>query len=121
MLLTALCLFSFTFFGLISLLLLVGLLWSGSFLTLINTYVTGEPVSFGGVFSSLLAMFLLTGAAFAGTVMMWRLKRTGYFVFGIPVLAICSYQLFRPEVNVFSTALLISLLFLFGIFYKKLH
>jgi hypothetical protein len=116
--LTALCLASFIFFGLISLLLLVSLLYSGSFRNLINTYVTGAPVSFVGVFFVLLLMCLLTAAAFTGTLLMWRLKRKGFFIFGIPVLAIASYQLVRNEVPVLSTAILIFFLVSFGIFYK---
>ena len=120
-LLTALCIFSFIFFGLISLLLLASLLFSGSFRELINTYVTGDPVSFGILFSLLLAMFLLTAAAFAGTFLMWRMNRKGYYLFGIPVLAICCFQLVQKEVPVFTTWILVLFLLLFGLFYKKLR
>jgi hypothetical protein len=116
--LTALCLVSFVFFGLISLLLLVSLLYSGSFRNLINTYVTGDPVSFIGVFFVLLLMFLLTAAAFTGTLLMWRMKRKGYYIFVIPVLTICCYQLFRNEIPVLSTAILFFLLVSFSIFYR---
>lgn len=117
--LTALCLVSFIFFGLISLLLLLSLLYSGSFRNLINTYVTGDPVSFAGVFFVLLLMFLLTAAAFTGTLLMWRLSRKGYYLFVIAVITICGYQLFRNEIPVLSTAILFFLFVSFSIFYKR--
>jgi hypothetical protein len=119
--LTALCIFSFIYFGVTSLLLLVSLLYSGSFRDLINTYVTGDPVSFGGVFSVLLVMFLLTTAAFTGTLLMWRMRRLGYYLFGIPVLIISCYQLFQKDIPAFSTVILVVLLILFGIFFRKLR
>jgi hypothetical protein len=52
---------------------------------------------------------------------MWWMRRWGYYLFGIPVLSISLYQLFRPEIPVVSTAIQVTLIVLFGIFYKRFH
>jgi hypothetical protein len=119
-LLTLLCIFSFIFFGLISLLLLISVFYTGSLRDLLNTYIVGDPVSTLGVFSVLMLLFVLYASAFAGTALMWRMKKTGYYLFGIPVLAISAYQLFQHKIPTLSTFILISLLLLFGAFFKRL-
>ena len=119
--LTLLCVFAFAFFGLITLLAFISLFFSGTFRDLINYYVVGEPVTGTGVFSILLLLFILHGSAVAGVILMWRMKRWGYYLFGIPVLSISLYQLFQPEIPVVSTAIQITLVVLFGIFYKRFH
>jgi hypothetical protein len=120
-LLTLLCCFAFPFFGLISLLLLVSVFYSGFFTDLINTYIVGKPVKAVGVFSILFLLFILYATALTGTILMYRMKRAGYYLFGIPMLSVCIYQLFQPDIPALSTGILISLLVLFGVFLKKMR
>ena len=119
-LLTALCIFASVFFGLIALILLVALFYSGSFMELINTY-TDEPVSYGQLMALLSSMFLLVTAAVAGIYLMWRMKRTGYYVFSIPILTVCIFQLSMSRIPVFSTWMLVMFIILFGLFFTKLR
>lgn len=118
---TLLCCFAFPFFGLISFLLLVSVFYSGFFTDLINTYIAGKPVKAAGVFSILFLLFLLYATAFTGTILMYRMRRLGYYLFGLPMLAVCIYQLFQPDVPALSTGILISLLVFFGAFLKKMR
>jgi hypothetical protein len=118
--LTLLCLFAIAFFGLISLLILISLLYSGTFRDLINTYIIGEPVTWASVFFILLLLLILYGSSVAGVLLMWRMRRPGYYLFSIPVLAISVFQLLQKEIPVLSTGILIALLVLFGIFIKKM-
>lgn len=119
--LTVLCLISFTYFGLMLSLVLLSLFYSGSFRELVNTYIQGDPVT-GPVFFLLLFLLLvLYSAAFTGTVLIWKMKRKGYFLFGIPVLLLTFYQLIQADIPILSTAILIFLLIGFGVFYRKLH
>ena len=118
-LLTLLCLAALASFGLITLLLLPSLFYSWSFTNLINTYITGPPVSSGTVFLVMLLLIILYATACAGIILIWRLKRAGYFVFGIPVLLLTVYQLFQADIPILSTAILIFFLIGFGLFYRK--
>jgi len=119
--LTLLCIASFVYFGLISLALLFSLFYTGSLRDLLNTYIVGHPVSTFRVFAFLLMLLVMYASAFTGTLFMWKMKRAGYYLFAIPVLAISVYQLFQAEIPVFSTGILITLLILFGLFYKRFH
>jgi len=118
-LLSLLCVFSFVFFGLISLLFLTSLFYSGSIIRIINEYIPERPVAPARVILIVIAGFILHGAAFTGTVLMLKMKKTGYVVFGIAVLIICIYQLFQDKISLFITLFYIILIILFGLFYKK--
>lgn len=118
-LLTLLCLAAFASFALITLLLLPSLFYSFSFTNLINTYITGPPVSSGTVFLVMLLLIILYATACAGIILIWRLKRAGYFLFGIPVLLLAVYQLIQADIPILSTAILVFFLIGFGIFYRK--
>jgi hypothetical protein len=118
-LLSLLCVFSFVFFGIISLLFLISLFYSGSIIRIINEYIPERSVAPIQVILIVIAGFLLHSAAFTGTVLMLKMKKTGYILFGISVLIICLYQLFQDKISLFTTLFYIILIILFGLFYKK--
>jgi hypothetical protein len=120
-LLSVLCLFSFAAFGLLSLLFLAGLFNAGWITEVMNQYLPEKGQSRGQTLLFFLAGSGLHGAALAGSILIWRLRRAGYYLLGLSCLLIAAYQLFNPATAVSSTALYIAALFLFGLFYHRLH
>lgn len=118
-LLSLLCVFSFVFFGLISILFLVSLFYSGSFIRILNEYIPEQPVTPARVILLALAGFLLHFTALTGAFMMLKMRKTGYLLFGIAALIISIYQLFQDKISFLTGFIYILLVILFGMFYKR--
>jgi len=121
LLLSVLCLFSFVFFGLVSILYLIGLFNAGWITRVTNQYISaGELTTLQTVFI-FSAGFILHSLALTGVWLVWKLRRYGYLFLGPSCLVITVFQLFNPQVSFTSTAIYIILVMLFGIFYRYLH
>jgi uncharacterized Tic20 family protein len=120
-LLTLISLFSFVFFGFIAILFLLALFNAGWITDVLNKYLPENGESHLRVFMYILAGFLLHASSFAGTVMIWFMKKKGYMLFAVSGLIITSYQLFQSRISFMTTGVYIFLIILFGIFYKKLR
>jgi hypothetical protein len=118
--LTLLCVFSLVFYGLISLLFLVAAFYPGSIARAINIYIPEGTVSSQRVIMIAIAGFCLHAFAMAGTVMILKMMKKGYIVFGIASLIISVYQLFQDKISFLTTLVYIVCIILFGLFYKKL-
>ncbi len=119
-LLTLISLFSFTFFGFISFLFLLALFNSGWITEVLNKYLPENVKSRTGIFTLILAGFVLHALSIAGSAMIWRMKKAGYIIFAISGLIITSYQLFQTKISFMTTGIYIVLIIAFGLFYKKL-
>ncbi len=120
LILTALSLFSFVYFGILSVFLLLSVFYSGWITRLLNAYNPQSQKSGFLVSLAFVLLFLLHAACFAGTVMVFRMKKAGYYLYGIAALILSCYQLFQPKVPVYSTAIPVLLLVFFGLFFKRL-
>ena len=120
-LLTVISLFSFVFFGFISILLLLAVLNSGWITEVVNKYTPENMESPTKMFAFVLVGFLLHATSFTGTVLLWMMKRKGYIIFAVSSLAIAAYQLFQTKISFITTAVYIILIILFGVFYKRLR
>ncbi len=119
-LLTVLCLFSFVFFGLISVLFFAALLYTGSITDMVLRYAPENSPARITVLSYILGGFLLHGLSLAGNILIWRMRRLGYILFGISSLMIAAYQLFATQISPLTTAFYVGLILAFGFFLKKL-
>jgi hypothetical protein len=119
-LLTVLCLFSFVFFGLITVLFLFALLYSGSITDMVLRYAPENSPSRVTVLFYILGGFLLHGLSLAGIIMIWRMRRLGYILFGASAMMIAAYQLYATQISPLTTAFYIALIFSFGFYLKKL-
>ncbi|MCX6247404.1 MAG: hypothetical protein NTW10_06700 [Bacteroidetes bacterium] len=119
-LLTLLCLFSFVFSGLITLLFLLALLWSGTIADMVLRYAPENSASGITVFFYTLAGFLLHALSLTGIILIWRMKRIGYLLFGISFLIIAGYQLIASQISPLTTGFYIGLIIAFGLFLRKL-
>ncbi len=119
-LLTVLSLFSFVFFGLISVLFFVALLYTGSITDMVLRYAPENSPARITVLFYILGGFLLHGLSLAGNILIWKMRRLGYILFSISSLIIAAYQLFATQISPLTTAFYIGLIFAFGFFLKKL-
>ena len=120
-LLTVLCLISLVYLALLSILFAAALFKSGWITSVMNQYVSG-----GGLTKTQTALvfgsgLFLHGLAFAGVILIWNLRKSGYYFLGISCLIIASYQLINPLTAITPTAIYIGLILLFGFFYRRLH
>jgi hypothetical protein len=119
--LTILCLIAFVYFFLLSALFFAGLLYSGWVTAVMNQYLPTDGYTQTQMMLIFGSGFLLHGFGIAGIVLIWRLRTIGYYFLGISCLIIAGYQLSNPDTAVSSTAIYIVFIFLFGLFYKRLH
>jgi hypothetical protein len=118
--LTLLCLFTFIFFGLISLVFLLALFFSGTISRMIFRYAPEDSLSHASVIFYAVGGFLLHALSFTGVVLIWKLKRKGYILFGISTLLIALYQLFFSSISPLTTAIYVVFIIAFGVFLKRL-
>jgi hypothetical protein len=117
-LLSALCLFSWVYFFLLSVLFLLGLFHSGQMMQALNLYAPVSQYSKSTVTFILGSNALLHILSFTGVIVMWNLRKYGYFIFGGSVLVITLYQLLMPNVVFSATFVYIVLLVLFGLYFR---
>ena len=120
-LLTVLCLFSFIFFGVITILFLVALFYSGSITDMIFRYAPENSPSRLMILFYILGGFLLHAISLSGIILIWRMKRIGYLLFGTSSLIIAGYQLFATQISPLTTTFYIVQIIIFGFFLKKLR
>jgi hypothetical protein len=120
LLLTVLCLFSFVFFGMISVLFLVALLYAGFITDMVLRYAPENSPARITILSYILGGFLLHALSLAGNILIWKMRRLGFKLFGISTLIIAAYQLFATRISPLTTAFYIGLIIAFGFFLKKL-
>ncbi|MGA3012429.1 MAG: hypothetical protein ABSD71_00195 [Bacteroidales bacterium] len=120
-LLTLLCLFSFVFFGLISMLFIIALFWSGTIADMVLRYAPEHSVQRFTVFCYILGGLILHLSSLTGIILIWNMRRTGYLIFGVSSLIISGYQLFASQISILTTAFYIALIIVYGVFLKKLR
>jgi hypothetical protein len=84
-------------------------------------YIPENAFTRTGIFLYLLGGFLLHAVSFTGTLLIWKMKKKGYVLFGVSTLVIAAYQLFLARISPMTTAVYIFLVIAFGFFLKKLR
>ncbi|MEI7500966.1 MAG: hypothetical protein WCK84_11020 [Bacteroidota bacterium] len=119
--LTILCLFSYVFFSILSILFFIGIFWSGWVTNVINQYSPSEIYSKTQIMLIFIAGFLIHLLAFTGSILIWNLRKTGFYLLSLSCLIVAIFQSFQPQIEVTTTAIYILFLPLFGIFFRRLH
>jgi hypothetical protein len=119
--LTTFCIFSFVFFGLLCLFFLAGLFNTGWITKVINQYVATGEWTIAQIMLICGGGFLLHGLAFTGVILIWNLRKKGYYFLGISCLIIAIYQLVNPSMAITSTAIYIMIIIFFGLFFRRLN
>jgi hypothetical protein len=120
-LLSIFCLFGFVYFLLLSVILLLALFYSGWISEVTNKYAPVKEVTSNQLLLIFLAGALLHLVAFAGLVMIWNLKKAGYYLLGIPSLLIGTYFLLLPGVSITAVIVYVLFIFVFGVYFRRLN
>ncbi len=119
--LSVLCVAAWVFFAVLTLLFVAGL-WNARWITEVtNHYIPGERYTTTRFIFSFGGAALLHAIAFTGVILIWRLRRTGYTLFGISSLVISAWNLAQGTAGATQTALYILFIILFGLFYRRLR
>jgi len=119
--LSVICVFSFVFYGLITILFLLAFFYSGWIAEVRNKYITDGNESKQMILLITAAGFLLHLVSLMGSIKIWHLKKTGYLMFSISSLVVAIFQLFSIKISFITTAIYISFIILFGIYYRRLQ
>lgn len=120
-LLSVLCIFSFVFYGLISLIFLFALFYSGWIAEVRNKYLPDGTESKDIILLITASGFLLHLISLIGCIKMWYSRKSGYLMLSISTLIIALFQLFSDRISILTTAVYITLIVLFGIYYRRFH
>jgi hypothetical protein len=117
--LTLLSLFTLVFYGLFSLFFLLSVFYSRWLTDTINLYIPENTYAYATVLLLAITGFSLHAIAIAGIILMWRMNKKGYFLFGVPSLAIAAVHMALPQKAILSLIIYISLVILFGLFFRR--
>jgi len=119
--LSVFCLFGFVYFALLSLLFMLAIFYSGWITNVTNKYVPAEAVTRTQVILVFITGALLHGVAFAGLILIWKMRKLGYLLLCVPCLAVASYHLFQSQISISATIFYISFIIIFGFYYRCLR
>jgi hypothetical protein len=120
-LMTVLCLFSFVFFAIMAVLFFAGIFWSDWITSVTNQYAPPGLYALSTIRLIFTGGFLLHALALSGSILLWNLRKEGYYLLALSCILIASFQLIQPQIAVTTTAVYILLLLMFGIFFRRLH
>jgi hypothetical protein len=109
------------YFALLALLFILATFYSGWITEVTNKYVPAEAVTKVQVLLIFFTGALLHLVAFAGLVLLWNMRRTGYYLMGIPCLAVACYHLFQPGLSISTAIIYILFIIIFGFFFRRLR
>jgi hypothetical protein len=119
--LTMISLFAFVFYGLISLSFLLALFFSGWISEVRDKYLPEGTESKQMIILITTAGFVLHMISLIGSINIWYRRKYGYLMFSISTLIIALFQLFTDNISLFTLAIYISFIILFGIYYRRFH
>jgi len=119
--LSLICIFAFVFYGLLSLLFLFALFFSGWISQVRNKYLPQGTESKQMIILITAAGFLLHLASLIGSINIWYRRKSGYLILSISTLTIALFQLFSERISVFTTSVYVFIIILFGIYYRRFH
>ena len=120
-LLSVLCIFSFVYLGLLSLLFFTCIFYSGTITRVRNLYIPDHIYSHNQLLILFCAFFLLYMVAFAGSLLIWFARKAGYYLLAPACFILATFQAFQPQIATGTTGVNIALILLLGLFFRRLH
>jgi cation transport ATPase len=119
--LTCICISAFVFYGLISLFLFILMFLSGWIArsearkVFLPDWVESKLV----IVVVIIVAFLLHLTSLIGAVKMWYRRKSGYLMLSSSSFAIALFQLFTDRISIFTTAVYLCFVLLFGFYYRR--
>jgi len=118
--LSLLCVFSWTSYGFMGLLYLLGLIYRDWITEVIGQYIPDTGWSGIRVTLFFLSGFLLHAFAVTGVIFVWKLRRVGYPMLIFPSLLIAIFYLFSQDISWVSIGSYLFMVVLFSLFYPRM-
>ena len=119
--LTLLCLVAFVFYGLLSGFFLSALFLSGWISEVRSKYLPESAESKSTIIIITVLGLILHLISLFGSINMWYRRKSGYLMLSVSTMIIALFQLFSDRISIFTTAVYILFIILFGIYYKRFH
>ena len=119
--LTLLCLVAFVFYGLLSGFFLSAMFLSGWIAEVRSKYLPETAESKSTIIIITVLGLILHLISLFGSINMWYRRKSGYLMLSVSTMIIALFQLFSDRISIFTTAVYILFIILFGIYYKRFH
>ncbi|MBM3405703.1 MAG: hypothetical protein FJY10_12545 [Bacteroidetes bacterium] len=114
------CLFAFVYYGILFLIFLSGIFASGWIRDVIREYEPDQAYSRGTIILYMLGGMLLSATSLTGTMLIWKRKRQGLWLFLSATVIFIMVLLFQSFVNYLSLVIHLLLSLIFLTYYRKL-
>jgi len=115
------CLFAFVYYGILFLIFLTGIFTSGCIRDVIREYEPDQAYSRGAIILYMLGGMLLSATSLTGTMLIWKRKRLGLWLFLSATVIFIMVLLFQPFVNYLSLVIHILLSVIFLAYHRKFN
>ena len=119
--LSILCVAIFSYSTLFILLFLTGTLYNGWITKVLNDFLTDGEIHHNSILIISLAGIILYSLSFVGAFFIWKLKRKGFYIYLISSLLIISLPYLFHFGNLISTIVLLVLIVLILLHFRKLN
>jgi hypothetical protein len=114
------CFSIFIFSGFIGLLFLMALLFNSWMTQTLIEFFPERDLSSTSVFLLTLAFFLINSLNFVGAYFLWKMKKSGFYYFLTGTLVFIALPYILGYGNYISSVILLMIVFLLSIYYRKL-
>lgn len=118
---SVICFSIFIYSGFLSLLFLLALINNNWVTQILIEYFPEKSISSTSVFLLSSAFLVLNILSFSGTYLLWKMRRTGFFIFLFATLVIIALPFILGYGNLISSAILLIVVLLIAIYYNRLH
>jgi len=117
--LSILCIALFVYTGTLSLIFLFSILFNGWLSNTISDFFPERDVENRNILVLSVIGFLLNGIAFFSTYNIWRLKKSGFYLFASSSVLFLIYPFFLGYGNYYSVGVMIVIIGLLFLFYRR--
>ncbi len=118
--LSILLIFSFVFNGFVTLLLLAGLLYSRILKNVIEQYYQEFSLTDFSAIVILVVASLLFASAFFGSLKMWKMRKTGFYIYAGSYVVILATMILLGSYDFLNMAIAVVLIIIFGLYSHKM-
>lgn len=116
-----LCIAAFVYSVVFALINITGILFRDWIISFLTDYIPEKHFDEGNILIVCITGTLLYALSFTGVIYMWKLKRPGFYIYGITTLLIIFIPYIFGLGNIITSVVLGLMLILFSLFYRRFH
>ncbi len=119
--LSLLCIIVFVYSFVFSMLFIAGMVFSNWITKMLTDFIPDRQFNSSTIFLISILGALLYLISFVSMIYIWKLKRIGFFIYSTVTLILIIIPFFVGQGSLITSAVLIILLILFALFYRRFH